>query len=84
MARDFAITRAEYQDLDWVVQVNLDEDFARGWESMAAFNVRGVAIKYAEDCKKTNKRLRYRVLELSKLQPTHTIIFETAARTVSA
>jgi hypothetical protein len=69
-----AIIRAEYRDLDWVVQVNYG---IGGWESMAAFNVRGIAIKYAEDGKKTNKRLSYRVIELSKLQPTHAIIFET-------
>ena len=41
-------------------------------------NVRCVAVQYAEDCKNTNPSLAYRVLELSKLQPTHSIIFETA------
>jgi hypothetical protein len=77
VAQQFAVLRAEYQDLDWVVQVNYGETFARNWESMAAFNVRGVAIDYAKDCKKTNKRTAYRVIELSKLQPTHAVIFET-------
>lgn len=77
MADRFAVIRAEYQGLDWVVQVNYGDTFARSWESMAAFNVRRVAIDYAKSCKKTNKTLRYRVLELSSLQPTHAIIFET-------
>jgi hypothetical protein len=81
MAQRFAVNRAEYRDLGWVVQVK----FGVGpWESTAAFNVRGVAIKYAEDAKKTNKALDYRVLELSQLQPTHAIIFETDSRAVSA
>jgi hypothetical protein len=75
--RQFQTTREEFEGLEWVVQTNNNVDYARRWESMAAFNHRQVAINYAGDCKKTNPRLLYRVLELSTIQPTHAIIFET-------
>lgn len=84
MAIQTKVLREEYRDLDWVVQVQYDAKVARRWESMAAFNVRAIAIKYAEDAKKTNRRLAYRVLELSKVQPTHAIIFETDPVTEAA
>jgi hypothetical protein len=80
----FEVTREEFEGLEWVVQTNANVDYSRRWESMAAFNHRQVAINYAKDCKRTNPRLLYRVLELSTIQPTHAIIFETDAAKVQA
>jgi hypothetical protein len=73
----YEVTREEFEGLEWVVQTNNNVNYPRRWESMAAFNHRRVAINYAEDCKRTNPSLLYRVLELSAIQPTHAIIFET-------
>jgi hypothetical protein len=78
MAHQF--TRVEFQGLEWVVQANANTDYCRGWESIAAFNSRQIATHYAARCKTANPKSLYRVLELSVLQPTNAIIFETGAK----
>jgi hypothetical protein len=71
-----AVTRAELSGLDYVVQTR-GKRVSRGWESIAAFNHKGIAMDYADECFEANKtRQEYRVLELSTIQPTYTVVSE--------
>lgn len=51
------------ESLRWIVECQADSRIG-GYEAIAAFNVAGVAERYAVDCKRANPRNEYRVVEL--------------------